>query len=114
MDIKQYPLPMTYSELEAATQKIEYRPGWQISVFQDPHEGPKLRVVATVIDGYHPDQTTDLGINSRIPDIIENEDQFYRWILWRLLEIEAHECREYFRVDGRLYRDPHDPIEPKN
>lgn len=112
MDIKQYPMPMTYSELEAAVSKIEYRPEWKISVFQDPHEGPKLRVVAKVIDGYHPDKLIDLGISSRIPDIIENEDQLYRWILWRLLEIEAHECREYFRVDGKLFRDPHDPIEP--
>lgn len=112
MDLANYPAPLPLAELADEVSRMAYRPGWSLTVFSDPHEGAKLRIVAKVEDGYHPGRSIDLGISSRIPDIIETRDQFRRWALWRLLEVEAHECREYFRVDGQLFRDPHDPIEP--
>lgn len=112
MDLATYPGMLPVEVLLDEVARMTYRPDWSLAVFVDPHEGPKLRITAKVEDGYHPGSMIELGINSRIPDIIETRDQFRRWVLWRLLEVEAHECREYFRVDGQPFRDPHDPLEP--
>lgn len=101
---------LTSAELARELAKVSYRPGWVFSIMEDLHQGPTLRIVAQVEDGYHPGKMLDLGINSRIPDIITEPKQFHRWLLWRVLEIESHEAREYFRVNGELLRDPHQPL----
>ncbi len=103
---------LTKQQIADELTRVTYRPGWALSVYTDVHQGPTLRIIATVQDGYNPDATIDLGIDARIPDIITTPDLFHRWLLWRLLEVEAHECREYFRVDGHLYRDPHEQAPP--
>jgi len=88
---------LTTEQLADELTRITYRPGWAFTV-------------ATVQNGYNPDNTIDLGIDSRIPDIITTPELFHRWILWRVLEVESHECREYLRIDGHLYRDPHQAL----
>jgi len=98
---------LTTQQLADELDRITYRPGWTFSIYTDVHQGPTLRIIATVQDGYHPDNTIDLGINSRIPDIITTPDLFHRWLLWRVLEVESHEAREFFRIDGDLLRNPH-------
>lgn len=101
---------LTTQQLVDELTRITYRPGWVFTVHTDVHEGPTLRIVASVQDGYNPDATIDLGIDARIPDIITTPDLFHRWLLWRVLEVESHECREYLRIDGHLYRDPHQAL----
>jgi len=101
---------LTTEQLAHELDRINYRPGWTLTVHTDVHQGPTLRIVATVQDGYNPDALIDLGIDARIPDIITTVELFHRWLLWRVLEVESHECREYFRLDGELYRNPHDPL----
>lgn len=113
MDLAGWAEP-TVDDLKLWLTAADYtRPGWTLTIYTDPHEGPKLRARADVPDAYHPDRTTPLGINARIPTpLIRSADDFYRWLLWRLMEVEAHETREYFHVHGKPYRDPHDPLEP--
>lgn len=96
------------SVLEREIAKFTYRPGWTFSVIHDQFLGPTLRIIAPVQDGYDPSRTIDLGINSRIPpNVLEDPRQLGTWLLWRLTEVEIHECREMLRYDGKLVSDPH-------
>jgi len=74
-------------------------------------EGPVFRVVAKVEDADHPGEQVELQINSRMPPI-PSADYLTAWVLWRLIQIESHESREWLRVDGSIVFDPHDPVEP--
>lgn len=104
---------LAYDELRFELENYSYRPGWELSVFMDPWEGPCLYVVAEVPDAYDPGETTELRIRSNIPPI-QSAAYFAIWLQWRLNQIELHESREYFRriQDGRAVFDPHDPVEP--
>jgi hypothetical protein len=111
MNLADAPTWLTPDTLIAEIGRYQYRPGWTLTVFIDPWEGPCLYVVADLVDGYHPDQTVQVRIRSAIPPI-PTTDYFGHWLLWRLGMIESHECREYLRRDTKLLFDPHDPIEP--
>lgn len=102
-----WPPMLSLEQITVELAKMSYRPGWSLSAYQDLHQGPTLRIVASVEDGYHPGTYIDLGIDARIPDIVTTVELLHRWTLWRVLEVESHECREYFRVDGELLRNPH-------
>lgn len=112
MNLADYPQMLPFADLVAMAREMRWRPGWHLSVFMDPHEGPKLRAVGSEPDGYHPGQVIALGISARIPSLVRTEADFLEWVLWRLLEVDAHECREMFRYRGELVRDPHDPVVP--
>jgi hypothetical protein len=102
---------LTPDELQDELAHFTYRPGWKLEVFVDPWEGPCLYVSATVVDGYDHAKTVDLGIRSLIPPM-RTRPAFADWLLWRMLQIESHECREYLHRNGKPWVDPHDPIEP--
>jgi len=86
---------------------VKYRPGWKISVHHpDPYQGVYLSVIADVPNAYDENKTTQLRIHSPIPPMHTPAD-FYRWLLWRLCQIEIHECMEWFRVSDKPYSDPH-------
>ena len=112
MDLADAPRFLTLEQLQGEVARFSYRPGWELSVFPDVWEGAVLRVVAKVPDAYHPDNLTPLQINSRIPPI-PDVVYFGHYLLWRLLLIESHECREWLRRDGVMLFNPHDPIEPR-
>jgi hypothetical protein len=83
-----------------------YRPGWALTVFDHPWDGPTLRVVARVEDSYRPGSMIDLGIDSLIPPMFSSE-QFETWLAWRLIRVESHECREWLKKDGKPVFNPH-------
>lgn len=111
--LRDAPRFLTYEELCEEIQRYRYRPGWDLSVFLDPWESSCLYIRADVIDGYHPDRTTELRIRSHIPPI-PSADYFAVWLQWRLLQVESHESREYLhlRATDRPVYDPHQPWEP--
>jgi hypothetical protein len=111
MRLADVPRFLSYDELAYLVGRFEYKPGWRLSVYSDVWEGPVLRIVASLPDSYHPDETIELRINSRIPPM-QTESDFAHYLLWRLDQIERHECRENLRLDGKILYDPHDPIEP--
>jgi hypothetical protein len=37
------------------------------------------------------------------------EDDFERWLFCQLTDLEIHEAREWFRKDGAIVDDPHNP-----
>src|SRR4051812_32339565 len=111
MKLSDAPRFLTHLQLTARISSYTYKPGWQLSVYLDPWEGSVLRVVPDVPDAYHPSQTIQLRITSRIPPMVSGPD-FDHYVLWRLDQIERHECREWLRRGGKPLYDPHDPIEP--
>lgn len=112
MKLADAPRILDHAQLAAVLAEVTYRPGWTLSLYADPFEGPVFRVCADVPDTYHPGQTVQVRINSRVP-WQTSRDGFLLWLLWRLDQVERHECREFFKVCGRPWFDPHDPIEPE-
>lgn len=111
MDLADAPSFLSADQITALVARMSYRPGWELSVFIDPWEGPVFRVVAEIDNAYRPGETVELRINSRIPPC-RDEDALIEWIMWRLLQIESHEAREFYRLDNAMIYDPHDPVEP--
>jgi hypothetical protein len=111
MNLNDAPTYLTYEDYAQLIDRVKYKSDWSIGVFQDPYEGPTLLLVAEVEDGYDPDKTTMLRIRSNIPHHTLDVE-FFQWLQWRLVQVEIHEAREYFHVDGKPFSDPHDVIEP--
>lgn len=86
---------------------VTYRPGWNLKVHTpDPYQGLFLSVIAEVANAYDPSSTTELRIHSPVPPM-HTPAEFYRWLLWRLKQIEIHESMEWFQIKGKPYCDPH-------
>jgi hypothetical protein len=114
MDLEDAPAFLSFEQMQRALARLSYKPGFELSLFMHPFEGPFLQVKVETPDGYDPSKTVTLTINSMIPEwLIETEDHLFRYVLWRLHKIEAHETCEFLHVDGKPYRDPHDFIEPR-
>lgn len=97
---------MTVAEIADVVSRVTYRPGWRFTVAEPRFEGPRLLIEAQVPNSYKPAETVDLRIESPIP-FMANEGAFVDWLLWRLLRVESHECREWFRLDGEAIFNPH-------
>lgn len=91
-------------------RRMTYKPGWALSVFY-PDEFQRLYFAVDVDlpNSYKPDETVMLHIESPLPPM-GDADQLRAWVLWRLTKVEIHEAMEWLKVDGKMFRDPHDPI----
>lgn len=94
---------MTPAHVQLLLDRVSYRdPSWRFSV------EPTLRFTATLPDSRNPGATTDIDVVAPIPpEALADERSFLRWLHSRLVEHEFHECREWLRVDGRIWDDPH-------
>jgi hypothetical protein len=102
-------MPLTVEQMQTAAERVTFRPGWNLAIYQGRYEGPHLRAwCENVPDAYNPDQVTYLDVHSPIPPC-RTEADFYDWLLWRLMRVDSHETREFFQVDGKPYADPHGP-----
>lgn len=99
---------LTVEHLQSILDEITYRPGWELQVKDDPHEGPYLRVIVPTKNSYDEDADLDLGINSYLsPNDRRDERAFIDFLIWRLERIESHEAREWLRRRGKAIFDPH-------
>jgi hypothetical protein len=112
MELDDAPVYLTYEQLRSEIKRYTYRPGWELSVFLDPFEGPCLYLVSEVANADDPSEPVQLRIRSNIPPMTSPQ-KFAEWLQWRLMQVESHECREYLRRDGQALYDPHDPVEPR-
>lgn len=63
-----------------------------------------------VANAYNPDEHQLLDVHCYLsPNDIESTETLERWLLYRLGRLEQHECREFFRRDGKIIDDPHRP-----
>lgn len=112
MNLDHVPTPMSITELQGLAEAVKIRmPGWTLNVFSDPFgEGARAQ-----FNGPVPDADDPLG-EPRVLNVIApippqwHADFFWRWLLWRWQQILLHEACELFWVDGKAYRDPHDPV----
>lgn len=95
--------------LQFELNRITYKPGWRLSLFDHPYEGVWLRIETTLPDSRNPLSNVDLRIDSAIPPITDPAD-FHRWLHWRLTRIEIHEACEWFKVDGHPPYNPHEAL----
>lgn len=98
---------MSYSDLEHELTRVSYRPGWTFKLYPHEHEGTWIAIEFEVVDAYHPDKMQRQCVRSPIPAFLETPEEFHRWLLWRLIRQEIHEAGEFYRVDGKVFRDPH-------
>lgn len=85
---------------------VSYKPGWEFTAYDGKHEGNHLTIKTKIEDSTNPGHMVHLGFETFLPPF-ENNKQFFEWLLWRLKRIETHECREFFKVSGEVYDNPH-------
>lgn len=97
---------LTIQQIEDELKKITYREGWKFFVYQGAWEGQHLRIEATVPDSVELGQDVFLNIETPIPPCPDAQ-YFHHWLIYRLIRIETHEAREWFKVNGVPVFYPH-------
>lgn len=100
--------------LRSWLEKVTYKPGWRLSI-GSPHTDmiygyqTHFLIVQTLVpDSYRPDEMFPLSVSAVIPPpVIMDEGAFMHWLARHLIDIERHESREWFKVDGLVFDDPH-------
>jgi hypothetical protein len=93
-------------DLEVLVAQLSYRPGWRFSLQHEDRgqgsEGLTFTVVSLGYDTHHVDrgETYRVAHYFPVPPAAYNRQSWARWLLDRLIEVETHECCEYFRVAG--------------
>ena len=98
--------PLDLVDLARILRRITYKPGWTVELYGGDYEGPWVDIRFECPDAYQPDQTTSIRVRSPVPPTFTDAD-FVEWLLWRIRRVEDHECREWFKVDGSAWADPH-------
>jgi hypothetical protein len=98
---------LTTPEIQHLLTLVTYRPGWNFRAWDDRWEGQQVTIQMDLPDAYNPGQTTAIGVDSPLPPM-QDSQQLYSWLAWRLGRIENHEMREYLRINGELYSNPHE------
>jgi hypothetical protein len=94
--------------LEAMLARVTYKPGWRLEIRPSPAQGVQkaLYVVAEIANSWRPEEDGYFGRSAPIPPSLDKA-AFYRFVFEEVLEMERHEAREWFRVDGVPPFDPH-------
>lgn len=101
--------------LNMALRRVTYRRGWQMWVTGDswawthfPGQEPRWpHLRAPVEDSNDPNMELLLDHSFPIPPSIRDEHEFFPWLAECLIAVERHESREFFKVDGQRFLDPH-------
>lgn len=106
--------------MRTLADRIDHRPGWRYEILGAPpayaasdyYRGPVIRIHADVIDSHPPNETLHIVHTFNVPGyFVEKQDWddklFFDWVWAETLGVERHEAREFFRVDGERYKDPH-------
>jgi hypothetical protein len=103
-------------------KRCTYKPGWVLYVEGDSYTrwtgtsnfiSPRmLRVAVKVPDSNDTDKDVQLVHSFEVPPYVmetegDDDDVFLGWVSHCLLYVERHESREFFKVDGKRYVDPH-------
>jgi hypothetical protein len=99
---------LTTSEIQSVLDRVQYKPGWMLKVYDGRHEGQHIAITTVVPDAYDPDTDVTLDVHSMLPPMRDHA-AVLEWLAWRLGRIESHECREWLRLDGTCWSDPHGP-----
>lgn len=107
------PDPVALREL---VRGLAYRPGWYFGLRDvdrgQGSEGLTFVVTSLGYNSYHLDRGETYRVNHYfpVPPAAYDERSWRRWLLDRLLDVERHECCEFFRIgDERPYAPHHGP-----
>lgn len=100
--------------LTAQLARFTYKPGWTFFIVPTGRDlsamGAEwaLRIVVEVQDAYNPRQR--IVVASHYPiwnGEFLTEEWFTQMVMKNIQGFEIHESREWFRVDGEIYDNPH-------
>lgn len=111
-NVQEAPYPVALAEMVA---QLDYRPGWTFELEemdrddgsdkpQEEHSvGLTFRVTTLGYNTYYPERGEYYGVRHEfpVPPATYNRESWKRWLLDRLIEIETHECCEFFQIDGK-------------
>lgn len=104
--IKAAQLPLTDKDkYEKWLTEITYKPG---TVFRllNMFDGLVLHVTVPIVDVNNPEVKDVLAISSRFTNC-KSKREFVDMVWMLLTELEQHEQKEWFRIKGQFYKDPH-------
>jgi hypothetical protein len=92
--------------------RYTYRPGWEMTISTVPNRPATLIVRYPAADSRNPGHERWFRAHRPIvqfppPPGVNREEWFARTLQAILLDLEAHESREWLRRDGQLVDDPH-------
>ena len=96
-------------QIDAWCKAITYKPNFTIEFFEDHRHSYfiiKMDVPDSTIDEEIP-PTVKVQQWSVIPPYDLTQDQFNDFVFREILRLERHEAQEWFKIDGKLWNDPH-------
>ena len=101
-------------ELEVLVKALSYKRNWRFELSDvDRGQGSVgLTFVITTytVDSYHQDLHKRVLHYFPVPPAAYDDRSWRRWLLDRLLDVESHECCEFFELDGvKAYAPSHGP-----
>jgi hypothetical protein len=98
--------------LEDLVDRVSYRPGWAFKLAHiDRGQGSKgltLIIATRGYDSYNIDQGEHYRVNHYfpVPPAAFNRRSWVSWLFECLLDVEKHECMEFFRIDDQVVYPP--------
>lgn len=106
------PTPTLLSEL---VEHLTYKPGWTFTLANvdrgQGSTGLTLTITTLTVDSYH-HEVTNRRVHHLfiVPAAAYDARSWRRWLLDRLLDVESHECCEFFTLYGdKPYAPSHGP-----
>lgn len=94
-------------------ERCEYKPGWEIHISDGDLFNlgePILKIKFKTADSRFPDRIISVGMSHTVPEHVTmslNKKRFIHWVLDMVMKVEIHEIKEWFKVDGEIFDDPH-------
>jgi hypothetical protein len=114
MDMNNSVRDMSVSDLNGLLEVCTHRPDFKLRVHGGEADwwlygtDPCIILSVFVVNTYHPDQPKiELTMHQRVPSFVETVEDFYDMCLGVCLWFDEHECREWFKIDGKPWRNPH-------
>lgn len=98
--------------LEQVVGEITYKAGWRVRLIDrsrsESSRGLTLDIIAPTIDSYGDGiQTRTTRHEFIVPAAEYDERAWTRWVFERFVDVETHECMEFFKLRGLRPFAPH-------
>jgi hypothetical protein len=101
--------PLNFEQVKSILSRVTYRPGWTFvlhGALPTPTD-PWLMIDGPVVDANDHTNVTRVGVRVAVPMDFRSESDVMEWLTYCVQRIEMHESREFLRIDGRPWDDPH-------
>lgn len=103
-------LPEWYDKMQEMLDRITYKPNFFFSLASCPYtHRPIIVVSAETEDTHRPGVYINVALTHLMhPDELNSSADFCEAVYRSSRALEWHECMEWFRVNDKLWHDPHD------